>query len=274
MITRILLIGALLVLPSQLCAQTIHGRVVEDSTRAPIVGALVEFLGVDTAMAGAVRTDSAGAFVLHSLRSGNVLVRVTHPSYLSTESKPLVLRVDEVISIELRLGRIAVPLEPLIVTTRRDPRLSGFFDRVARPGGFAQFLTREEIKMRPGAHVTDLLRGMRGVDIVPVVQGMGPRTQLITLRGGTGLCQPTIYLDGIPVRQFAESGVDSFLTPGSLEGVEIYSSPAGAPADLPAEGHCGVVAFWTRAPEQGGRWSMLKLMGSVAAFVTIVLIMR
>jgi hypothetical protein len=82
MITRILLIGALLVLPSQLCAQTIHGRVVEDSTRAPIVGALVEFLGVDTAMAGAVRTDSAGAFVLHSLRSGNVLVRVTHPSYL------------------------------------------------------------------------------------------------------------------------------------------------------------------------------------------------
>jgi hypothetical protein len=269
---RMLAVGALLLLPVGAQSQTIHGLVVEDSTRVPIVGAVVEVVGIDAQVVATTQSDSTGAFLLRPGRSGNLVVRLTHPSYVAVDSVTLTVRTDEMIAVELRMGRSALPLEPVVVTTRRDPRLAGFYERLERGSGFGQFLTREEIKLRPGAQGTDLLREMRGIEIVPV--GGGP-VKLITMRGGAGRCQPTIYIDGMRVRQFAESGVDVFLTANTLEGVEVYTSPAGTPGELWPEGSCGVVAFWTRwDPEGGSKWSWLKLLGGLAAFAVAVLLVR
>jgi hypothetical protein len=66
-----------------------------------------------------------------------------------------------------------------------------------------------------------------------------------------------------------------FLTANTLEGVEVYTSPAGTPGELWPEGSCGVVAFWTRwDPEGGSKWSWLKLLGGLAAFAVAVLLVR
>jgi hypothetical protein len=268
---RALVVGALLLLPAAAQSQTIHGVVVEDSTRVPIAGAVVELVGVDTAVVASAQSDSVGAFVLRPGRSGKLVVRLSHPSYVAADSITLEIDKDEMIAVELRMGRAALPLEPVIVTTRRDARVAGFYERQRR-AGFGQFLTREEIERRPGAQATDLLQEMRGIEIVPV---RGGAIKLITMRGGAGRCQPTIYVDGVRVRQFAESGMDAFLTANTLEGVEVYTSPAGTPAELWPEGSCGVVAFWTRwLPDGGRKWSWLKLVAGLAGFAVLVLLVR
>ena len=65
--------------------------------------------------------------------------------------------------------------------------------------------------------------------------------------------------------------VDSLLNPGMVEGIEVYPSMLGLPAEFVAaqEDGCGAIAFWTR--DVTGRaltWSRLFLsVGAIAAFV-------
>jgi hypothetical protein len=59
-----------------------------------------------------------------------------------------------------------------------------------------------------------------------------------------------------------------------IEGVEVYTRSGGAPAEFADPAKCGVVAFWSRPPEQGARWSWLKLVGGVGAFAAMVMLTR
>ncbi|HEV2131332.1 MAG TPA: Plug domain-containing protein, partial [Longimicrobiaceae bacterium] len=144
-------------------------------------------------------------------------------------------------------------------------------------GGFLLliFLTRDEIEARRGTNrVTDLLRMMPGVDVVSAGGGMGiSRTQLITMRGGANRCLPTIYIDGMPVQQYPESGVDDFLSADMLEGVEVYTSFASAPSPIHSRDGCGVVAFWTRR-DFGGKWSWRKMAAGVGGFLLLIFLTR
>lgn len=270
---RVLVLSGLLLAPAAAQSQMIHGVVMEDSTREPITGASVELLGLNGNTSLRTQTGSGGAFLLRPRSAGRFIVRLTHPSYAAVDSDTLSVERDETIAIELRMARTAIPLEPLVVIARRHNRLAGFYDRLQRPGS-GRFLTRADLEVRPGARATDLLRGMPGIEIVPVRRGLSAATvSLITMRGGSGRCSPTIYIDGIVAKQFVESGVDDFLTPEMLEGMEIYTSSAGAPSPISAQDSCGVVAFWTRS-DSLGKWSWLKLAAGAGAFVLMVALTR
>jgi hypothetical protein len=242
--------------------QTIRGVAVEDESRAPIVGAFVELLAAEDGRIAAAHTDSTGRFVLTPRRTGAFTLRVTHLAYATIESAALEINPGEAVSIELRMATRAIPLEPLVVTSRGDPRLRGFHERMRRPG-FGRFVTREDIELRPGLRATELLRGMPGVQLTPVNVGSG---NIITMRGGaTGRCMPTIYIDGALAHQFPEATIDAFLMSGMLEGIEVYTGVT-APASLyPRSGGCGVVAFWTRT--DGGRRFTWRRLFTAAGFI-------
>jgi hypothetical protein len=270
---RWLVLGAGLLIPFTAQSQTIAGVVVEDGSRTPIAGAIVELRSPDARGAVTAQTDSLGEFQILARRAGIYTLHVTHPGYAGVDSDTLSVNAGETVTIELRMGVAAIPLEPLEVLGRADSRLAGFHQRSRRPG-FGRFLTRADIEARPVSRATELLRGMPGVNIVPVRTGRSaPRTQLITMRGGAGECLPTIYVDGIVTHQHAESGVDDFVTPDMLEGVEVYTSAVGAPSPIVPLGSCGVVAFWTRSDGRG-KWSWKKLVGGAGAFALLVLIFR
>jgi hypothetical protein len=77
----------------------------------------------------------------------------------------------------------------------------------------------------------------------------------------------------MPVRQLPDSGVDDFIHPQMLEGVEIYPSMAGVPAQFQSLNACGVVAFWTRT--DGRRpWNWWKVAGAIGGFALAVLLAR
>jgi hypothetical protein len=245
--------------------QRIRGQTFEDETREPIAGAMVELFGPDSARLATVQTDSAGAFVLMPGRHGDFVIRVSHFAYLPMDSAALSIRPGETLVIEVRMAARAIPLDPVVVTSRGDPRLRGFHERM-RGHGFGRFVTREDIESRPGARTTDLLRGIPGIQLIPTNTGFG---NVITMRGGgaSGRCLPTIYVDGMPAAQYADATIDAFLMPAMLEGVEVYSGIT-APAALYSNSGCGVVAFWTR--RDGGRPFSWRRIFTAAGFVGAV----
>jgi len=256
-------------------AQSVRGHVVEDGSRSPITGVVVAAERDDGILVDTTRTDTLGAFLLDLPRGGRYQLRLVHPSY--TSPGPIVVNVldNEHVAVELRMNRSTVPLEPLVVLAPPDQRLEGFYARMRNELAGAQFVTRIQIESRPAARTTDLLREVHGVEILTVGGGIArPRVNMIALRGR---CLPTMYLDGIPFEQFPESGVDDFLRPDMLEGVEIYTGAATAPAPIEARGGCGVVAFWTRPVRDTEAWTLRRLLtgfGALASFGLIVLLTR
>ncbi len=243
--------------------QAIAGKVVEDSTHTPIAGATVSVLSLSGEALGGARSDSAGAFRVSLDSAGHYRLRVEQPGYRTVTSDSVSLDEDEVLTVELRLARQAIPLEPLVVTARVDRRITAFYERV-RKSGWGHFLTRADIERRLGQRPSELIRLMPGVRIMSVapcrtclaenvlfLRGVGP--------GGSNQCAPTVYIDGMEVRQDALSPLDALLITDTLEGVEVYTEPATAPMEFAAAArNCGVVAFWTRPPT--GKFSWKKLV--------------
>jgi hypothetical protein len=254
-----LLFGSLLLAPAPALAQTVLGTVVEEDTGSPVVGARAEMVGADATMVARTETDQFGRFLLRVPRSGTFTLRLTHPFFTTVESAGVSVGPDETIEVSMRMARGAIPLDPIIVTARRTGRLAGFHQRREQTG-FGRFMVRSEIQRRPAARTTDLLRDMPEIRIIR----RGMEDNQITMR--LGQCVPSIFIDGMPVRQGPGSGLDRLLRPDALEGIEVYSGSAGVPAQFVVSDGCGVVAFWTRSgqDEEGEPWSWRRLITAAA----------
>jgi hypothetical protein len=263
-----ILLGCALLMPAAAGAQTIHGVVLEDEARTPIAGVQVDLLALDGTSVATAATDDEGEFLVRTRQAGRYTLRFTHIAFRTVHSDTLQLRSGEGVSVEARMAAAIIPVEPLVVTARTSAGMSGFHER-RRRGGFGRYITRSDIETRPTMRTSDLLRTVPGVTVVPA----GPGSNMILMRGGLGRCTPTIYIDGVPIRQFPGSGVDELLMPDFLEGVEIYTG-LSAPAPIHSRGNCGVVAFWTRSSEGTGRWSWKKLGIAASAFLALVLLTR
>jgi len=270
---RFLVLGALV--PGMAGAQTISGRVLEDSTRLPVSMATVSVLRVGGSDTRVAQTDSAGAFRLTLGEPGRFLLRVTHPFHLTLESDTLALQEDEVVTLELRLGRHAIPLEPLVVSARTDQRLLDFHQRMRKGTGFGKFVTRADIERRTGQRPTELLYSMGGVEVRAVAPCRGCATEnVVYMRGGAGQCLARILVDGMDVKQGPGFSLDAILMTDMLEGIEVYVDVAGIPAALGmGSSQCGVVAFWTRTPE-GGSLTWKRLGVATALVVILVLLLH
>jgi hypothetical protein len=279
---RALLLACLLgSLPGPGAAQTVRGTVVEvddaevgrEREGRPVVGATVELLSGGRRLAGTTLTDTLGVFILPAPGPGTFGLRVSHPSYLAYEAGGIDVGRDETVSLEIRVGRDAIPLEPLVVTARVNALLAGFHRR-RTGGGNATFLTREEIEQRGATRATDLLRGLPGVRLDFVRWGMGPD---IVMQGGFGACEPTIFLDGVELVKTAGVGssMNDYITPDRIEGIEVYSSFSTVPAQFRA-GMCGVILLWTRqgGGEGGGPWGWKRVLGGLAVAVGLMLWIR
>lgn len=256
-------------------AQTIRGRVVEERRNAAIPAASVAARSADGRTVATAVSDSAGRFELHLGTPGRYYLHVTHTAFATPGPLLVPVARAETVEVELRLATAAVPLRPLIVTSVRDPRLAGFYERM-RTAFSGQFLTRADIDTRPGARTTDLMREMTGLDIVGTGGTLSrPRSNFITMRSGLGVCTPSVYIDGLYVRQMPDSSLDDFLKPEMLEGVEVYTNASSAPSSLDARSACGVVAFWTRPVGDVERFSLRRLvmLGAAVSAMALMVIL-
>jgi len=201
----------------------------------PVAGALVMVWGSDVTG----RTDADGGFALLGLPAGTYTLEARAIGFApkrvpvelsSTRATAATVTLDEPVAL---LTSVTVYGRP----PRRSRDLTGFVQRSQQGGG--HFVTREDIDRRNPTLVTDLFRGVSGVQVVSR-GGMGYD---VLLRGG---CRPVVFVDGVPVR---DVDIDMVLYPRDLIGIEIYSGPAATPAQFNQgvqSGNCGTVVIWTR----------------------------
>ena len=180
--------------------------------------------------------------------------------------------------LEAQSGRAAVPdtarkepvlLRPVVVTDTMSRLPLGFEQR--RAAGFGRFMDRADIEKRHASRTSDLFRGLAGVHLAPMPRGTG---FLLQVRKMAGFCQPTIWVDGVPMGESRQS-IDLLIDSNMIEAVEVYTSVSTAPVQY-ATGDCGVVLFWMRhipeeRPVKPKRW---KLAVGASALAGILLLLR
>jgi TonB family protein len=216
---------------------------VRDSTGAGIAGAELTVAG-----AGTTFTDETGIFRITAVPSGTVSVRARRLGFRPATLE-VVLEPGATDTLSITIARLAQHLSAVVVRgARRRPSgdFGGFYDR--RDRGFGHFIAREQIERQHPTQVTDVIRMVPGVRLVP--------TRLISdavrLRGAGMNCPPQFWIDG--TRLGEEFNMD-FLEPSAVEGIEIYSAATVPPQFMagPDRRTCGTIVVWTRRGERRQR---------------------
>ncbi len=237
------------------------GVVTDSVTGEPLPDAEVEVVGTPLFAV----TDGTGHFRLEALSFGPVRLRVRHVGNLPLEHAVTLPETGtlEIPREALVLPRVPTELEPVVVEAV--PGRSPFAEFEARrERGAGSFITREEFMARGDpARVTDVLRGMPGIElkrgpdlsrpwIVSLRRG-GPRTFGNAVGGTPGSsdgCWPLFYLDRHYIGNAGETDVDMAVSLPEVEAIEVYGGAASIPHDFNRIGaQCGVIAFWTRQAE-------------------------
>lgn len=231
----------------------LQGRVIEDGSESPLSGVYVELLDREWNRLAHWFTDESGGFEFTLQRETSaVRLRAARIGYGQSASPVLWLDGYDNLDLEIRLHPEAILLAPLEVVARErvypSPVLDGFQHRLR--SGFGHFFTREDIERMHPAYVSDVIATVPGIQLVST--GFASRRKIYTTRSPE--CPAQIFIDGFLINQrSAITGgdfgftLDDAVSPGSVEGIEVYRGLSGVPAEfLNSYSHCGVVAVWTR----------------------------
>jgi hypothetical protein len=245
------------------CASTLAAQEsAADSAGGELVGVVLS-ADADTALIGAelaapglpgrAVTDWEGRFRLSGLPPGEREFTVRLPGLPATTFRTEILPHGPT-ELVLRLSTRLVPRPALEVSVEREDaraaKLEGFYRRRAR--GLGEFLDRDAITRRRPREVSDLLRGVPGVIVIP---GAGTTGDVVMRRSAPLLahrdCRVGYFVDGIRIPPSEAFRLDE-LAPDDLEAIEIYRGVAEVPPIFLRTGEeCGVVAVWTRDPSGG-----------------------
>ncbi|MEZ4415231.1 MAG: carboxypeptidase-like regulatory domain-containing protein [Gemmatimonadota bacterium] len=255
--------------PGPLAGQAISGQVSERASGRAVAGADVALLQEDDATSARVTTDAEGRFYLPLPRSGTHSLLIEALGYAPARTEPIHVDVGERVEIVVALSVDAIELTPVVVTARRtNTRTLRDFERRRRTGeasGFGVFLAREELD-----RTFDLATPLTAVVGLPrTYDGAGD------LHVGSSVCPGAVFLDGILV---GNPGLNQFVLPTDLEGVEVYRRRSEIPIDLRHQigddNLCSAVVLWTRQGQvtRGGRaWLRFGLLGAlVGGFLILV----
>jgi len=221
-------------------ATVIFGRVTERGTGDAVSDASVVLEGLDV---GRV-SDRDGRFEFPKVAPGSYILRITHIGY-ETIADTLVVPPSSEMNLDVQLVTAAVELEPLVVvaTYSMQGKMAAFHRR-RRTAQAGHFITRADFEERHVAYVTDMLRRIPGLRMVPRRGGGMTVGNQVVMRGS---CRPAIFIDGI-LSSTAGMTLDEMFRPDDIEGIEIYRGPETPSAYL--QNQCGAILIWTRP---GGR---------------------
>jgi hypothetical protein len=151
-----------------------------------------------------------------------------------------------------------IPLDPVNARAANllTPAMQGFHDRRVRGGGY--FYTRDDIKKMQARQFTDVLRRVPGATLQTVAGPFGT-SYVLQLARTAGLsnrvCPVLYYMNGTPFPVGNDNGINNYIVPDDVDGVEVYTGTSRVPAQFnsgPNNSRCGVVVIWTFSG-RGGR---------------------
>ena len=225
------------------------GRVLDDSTSAPLAGTRVEAVGT-TAI---VVANTGGNFVVKLSEPARLTLMLTRLGY-----RPLILPVDvqpgDTTRLSFYLTRLPASLDTMRVSAEAvatSPRLAGF-ERRARMG-MGTFIRRADIDKYHPVSTTSLFLRLTGVRIVDsagvklLASARGARISSRSTIADIAPCYLAVGVDG----QLKEWGFSvNEIDPNDIFAIEIYNGPSTIPRELLSLGqnaYCGLVMIWTRA---------------------------
>lgn len=265
--SAVALLGLLVIVAARTDAQVVHGKVVQAGTDRALQDVAVSLRQDGRVIVQSV-TDTSGTFWVQAPRIGRYEIVAERIGY-TTVKDALLLQLSEQVEVSLQLDVAAVPLEPVTVKVRSFydlGMLTEFYERMARNErlGVGRFITRDQIDERQALDVGDLLREFAPVN----VHRQRTSSAFVTLRGGiAGECHPRVYLNGTMANRNDRAYVDELVSPGDLEGVEIYRGLAQLPGIYHDVSGCGVILLWTRriADGEGRPFSWKRVVGALGA---------
>ena len=216
--------------------------VVRDDAGRPLAGAQLHAVGASVS----AESNESGAFRLNGLATGPSRIVVRRIGF-APETLRVTVAASAASESEVRLTRVAVPLDPVVVRGRREVRgpMAGFYARLEQGNG--RFFTQEQIAKRNISQMSDLLRGIPGLRVQQRRSGVSQ----FRLRGSA--IAPLVWLDGIPMGS-GEVDLDAF-DPRSFAGIEVYSGPATVPVQFSGSRTMttsgGAIVLWTREGDAG-----------------------
>ncbi len=187
-----------------------------------------------------VDTNRQGRFVLTGVPAGVHELEVRRIGYAPLRHP---ITIDRGLTTEVQIRLVPAPLdmEPIVATATRIRRMEivGFYERKhwGELTGLGHFITAEEIDRWRPSSVSGFVAMM-----VPGMSGLANRRMSTGFSGQP--CPMKQYLDGILLRG---GGIDQFVRPFEVGGIEVYKGPASLPAEFAgSDARCGAVVVWTR----------------------------
>ncbi len=237
-----IIILALLIAPAA-AAQAVQGRLVAQETQVPVHGGTVHLLSADSQAVARAITDARGRFTLQAPRPGRYWMLARAPGYETSQTDLFAVGAQGT-RVSFVIGRSPIVLDT-VTAVGISPAdrwwYGGFHERLARHSS-GRFITAEQMERWGYVQVTDALRSIPNLEVVPFAGGAGARLRHpVTLLTN---CWANVYLNGMRVDWQA---ISSF-SPADIEGIEVYTH-----GDAPAEYNssmgaaCGVVVVWLKA---------------------------
>ena len=251
-------------------AQTgaVAGSIADATTGRPLTQVRVQIVGNQQAVSA---SDANGRFVIRNVPVGDVTLRVQQLGY-RPESRPLTIKSNDTVRVDLRLSASAVELEQVVVTGTggaAERRQVGASIAEVDVTKLAEQIAIPDVGRMLSAKVT----GMRSTTV-----GGGVGTgQDLRIRGTASLSlsqRPAIYLDGVRVdaratEWFTSGACCSFgggastdrlgdINPNDIERIEVLKGAAAATL-YGSEATNGVIQIFTKrghTGEQRIQWNM------------------
>jgi hypothetical protein len=253
--TRRATLAAAAALPLLVQAQTLQVRsspasmyftplvgLVRDSLGRPVMGVELRMKGHDAILA---RTNDDGGFRIPSMPVGPSSIALRRLGF-APAVVDVRLRADEIDSLVIVLSALATVLPEVAAVDEHDARskriLARFWER--RKNGFGSFMTRDEIEARNAPDFAELVRTIRGVQIMT---RNGRSVIRFSRTHMTRDCPPQYIVNGVGI----ENGSPDEFTPEDVEALEIYPGISTIPIEFqprPNTNTCGAVVIWTRIP--------------------------
>ncbi|MFI5233347.1 MAG: carboxypeptidase regulatory-like domain-containing protein [Gemmatimonadales bacterium] len=161
--------------------------------------------------------------------------------------------------VTITLTHVAQYLGEVRITGQKNPSspfVQGFYDRwLMRQKGLlsATFIGPEELEFRHSQQISDMLRGVNGVNIAPL-QRRGPM-YMMAMATDVPNCPMAVVIDGkqhypdlVPGSKPPVYAIllDQLIPANDIMAIEVYARGGNMPISLQVnDTKCGVIAFWT-----------------------------
>jgi len=193
---------------------TIKGRLIDDETKLPLVGANIIIINFTFGAA----TDQDGYFLIESVPSGAYSIQFSYIGYQQKIKTDVIVRPQRITFVNTELKSITLESEAITVS-------AGYFTKSDdQPVSVAGF-SHEEIRRAPGS-AGDVSRILM---TLPSIAKVNDQSNNLIVRGGNPI-ENTFYIDNIEIsninhfpQQGASGGPIGILNVDFIEDVKFYS---------------------------------------------------